>query len=103
MNTQQMDLDMLTIEVSDTTGSKVAEVSDIESDLMVPDFIDAMVQSLDLPRNDPAGNPVAYRARIDREGRHMDPSRSVREEGIQQHDRIRLEPDNIDAGAGARS
>jgi len=100
MSTEHLDIETLTIEVSDTTGSKVAEVSDIEGDLMVPDFIDAMVQSLDLPRNDPAGNPVAYRARIDREGRHMDPSKSVREEGIRQRDRIRLEPDNIDAGAG---
>jgi len=51
-----------------------------------------------LPRNDGAGRPLVYHARLDREGRHLHGSETVGE-ALKPGDKVVLTP-NIEAGAG---
>jgi len=91
-------IDTMTVEVSDVSGAKVVE-ADVPSDFSVAEMIKSMVGEMELPANDAAGNPVNYRAHLEREGRQLLPSERCGDilQGERQ-DKITLEPDNIDAG-----
>jgi len=87
-----------TVEVSDVSGAKVVE-ADVPSEFSVAEMIRTMVGEMDLPVNDAAGQPVTYRAHLEREGRQLLPSERCGDIlQKENHDRITLEPDNIDAG-----
>ena len=86
----------ITLEASDTTGQKAVSV-DGPSDATVGELIQNLMSQMSLPRNDSNGRPLAYHARLDREGRHLHSSEILRE-ALQPNDRIILQP-NIDAGA----
>jgi hypothetical protein len=93
-------VETMTVEVSDVSGAKVVE-ADVPTDFSVAEMIKTMVGEMDLPVNDAAGNPVTYRAHLEREGRQLLPSErcgDILQRGKQ--DKVTLEPDNIDAGQG---
>ena len=91
-------VETMTCEVSDVSGAKVVE-ADVPSDFSVAEMITSMVGEMALPANDAAGNPVSYRAHLEREGRQLLPSERCGDVlQREQQDRITLEPDNIDAG-----
>ena len=83
-------------EVSDVTGQKVLNVTNVSSDATVGELIDGLIDRMRLPANDAGGRPLAYHARLDREGRHVHGAERVAD-AIQPGDRIVLQP-NIDAG-----
>jgi hypothetical protein len=85
------------ITASDVSGQKVATVRDIPNDATVGDLIQGLLHSVNLPKNDPSGRPVAYHARLEREGRHLHDSEMVIE-ALKPDDHIVLHP-NVDAGA----
>ena len=88
----------LTVEVSDVSGAKVVE-ADVPSDFSVAEMIKSMVGELELPVNDDAGNPVAYRAHLESQGRQLLPSERCGDIlQREKQDKITLEPDNVDAG-----
>jgi hypothetical protein len=49
-----------------------------------------------LPQNDVAGRPLKYQARLDREGRHLQPWERIGQ-ALQNGDSVMLQP-NVDAG-----
>ncbi len=87
----------LTVEASDVSGSKVSEISDIPIDYSVGEMVSSIIAEMQFPANDSAGNPLPYRAHLEREGRQLNPSEVVGD-AIRQNDKLRIEPDNIDAG-----
>jgi hypothetical protein len=87
-------------EVSDVTGQKVLAVSNVADDVTVSELVRELLGRMRLPANDPAGRPLSYHARLDREGRHLQGGERVRE-SLQPGDRVVLQP-NVDAG-GRRS
>jgi hypothetical protein len=85
-----------TYEVSDVTGQKVLAVSNVAEDVTIGEFIQEMLGKMRLPSNDASGRPVSYRARLDREGRHLQGTERVHE-SLKPGDRVVLQP-NVDAG-----
>jgi len=91
-------VETMTVEVSDVSGAKIVE-ADVPSDFSVAEMIKSMVGEMELPVNDAAGNPVGYRAHLEREGRQLLPSERCGDIlQREKQDKITLEPDNIDAG-----
>lgn len=84
-------------EVSDVTGQKVINVSNVPPDATVGELIDGLIGRMKLPTSDAGGRPLVFRARLEREGRHLFGSERVAEV-IRPGDRLVLQP-NIDAGA----
>jgi hypothetical protein len=83
-------------EVSDVSGQKVLSVSNVPSDATVSELVQSLVSRMRLQPNDGAGRPLTYRARLDREGRHLQGSERVADI-VLPGDRWVLQP-NVDAG-----
>jgi hypothetical protein len=86
------------LQVSDVTGhkSKNVSLSNIPSDYTVGELVRELLSELQFPKNDAAGRPLQYQARLDREGRHLHGSEAVGD-ALQSGDKVVLTP-NIDAG-----
>lgn len=84
------------LEVSDVSGQKVFKVANAPTDHSVGQLVEEMVSRLHLPRNDSSGAPLAYAARLEREGRHLNASERIGD-ALEPRDRITLHP-NVDAG-----
>jgi hypothetical protein len=87
------------LQVSDVTGQKTKSVSNIPPDCTVGELVQELLSELQLPKNDGAGRPLEYQARLDREGRHLNGSETVGD-SLQSGDKVVLTP-NIEAGACA--
>lgn len=88
----------LSLEVSDVSGQKVFTVADVPADGTVGELVHEMLLRMDLPANDSGGAPLAYQARLEREGRHLNASERIGD-ALAPGDRLTLQP-NIDAGLG---
>lgn len=86
----------LSLEVSDVSGQKVFTVADALADGTVGELVHEMLVKMNLPRNDSGGAPLAYQARLEREGRHLNASERIGD-ALERGDRLTLQP-NIDAG-----
>ena len=84
------------LEISDVTGQKRLELSDVPGEATVGEVIDELLADLNLSTTDVEGRPLTYQARLDREGRHLHPSEKIGD-ATQSGDRLTLQP-NIDAG-----
>jgi hypothetical protein len=80
----------------DVTGQKRVRVSDVSGDSTVRDLVQGLLKKMRLTDKDVAGRPVEYRARLDREGRHLHDSELV-SDALQSDDQIVLQP-KINAG-----
>lgn len=85
------------LQVSDVTGQKVASVGNVPADCTVGEMIQGLLAEMQLPKNDGAGRPLVYHARLDREGRHLLGSETIGE-ALKPGDKVVLTP-NIEAGA----
>ena len=90
-NTQTMDL-----QFTDTSGQKMARAPSVPRDCTVGEAIQRILAGLRLPRNDASGRPIVYHGLHEREGRHLEPSKTVGV-ALQDGDQIVLQPD-VDAG-----
>ena len=88
------------LEVSDVTGQKLRSVGNVPVDCTVGELVQGVLADMKLPRNDGAGRPLVYHARLEREGRHLHGSETVGD-ALQSGDKVVLTP-NIVAG-GRRS
>ena len=86
----------LSIQASDVSGQKLANVQGLPPDSTVGELVQGLLGEMNLPQNDASGRPLTYHARLDREGRHLHASETVGE-SLETDDRIVLHP-NVDAG-----
>jgi hypothetical protein len=89
----------LDIEVTDVTGQRRKRLLGYPADATVREMLGDMVDQLELSRTNPAGAPLVYHGRLQREARHLHNSEIVGE-ALQTGDVISLHP-KINAGAGA--
>ncbi len=84
------------IQVSDVSGQKTHNVSNLPTDATVGELIQGLLSQMSLPKNDVGGRPLTYQARLEREGRHLHSSELIGD-ALQNGDNVVLQP-NIDAG-----
>jgi hypothetical protein len=84
------------LRVSDVSGQKTVRASNVPGYTTIHELVQGLLQRLGLPRNDVEGRPLSYRARLEREGRHLIGSERVGEVLVED-DLVSLQP-NIDAG-----
>lgn len=82
--------------VSDVSGQKMKKVNQVPPDATIGELIQGLLAQMKLPQNDVVGRPLKYQARLDREGRHLQPSERVGE-ALRNGDSVMLQP-NVDAG-----
>lgn len=87
----------LRLQVGDVSGQKQFVLNDVEPDATVREMLMKVVPELRMPMTDVAGRPLAYQARLDREGRHLHGSERIGD-AVLEGDRVTILP-NIDAGA----
>lgn len=84
------------LRASDVTGQKVVRAPAVPATFTVTQLVDRLIAKMGLSRNDAAGQPLSYQARLDREGRHLHGAETVGD-ALREGDSIVLTP-NIDAG-----
>ena len=80
----------------DVTGQKNVKVSEVPHDTTVRELVQGLLGKMGLMRRDVEGRPLEYRARLEREGRHLHDSELV-DDALEPEDRIVLQP-KINAG-----
>jgi hypothetical protein len=86
----------LELTVSDVTRQKVRTVEDVSTRATAAELVDAFIADLNMPRNDPAGRSLTYRALHRREARHLHPTERLGD-SVRSGDWLVLQP-NVDAG-----
>lgn len=89
-------LEGISLTVSDATGQKVYRVPKAPPEATVGELVQSLLSQMHLPANDTDGNPLAYQARLEREGRHLNAAERVGD-ALETGDKLMLHP-NIDAG-----
>jgi hypothetical protein len=69
-----MDFDLY---AEDVTKQKKVKVSNVKPGTTVRELVKGLVGRMRLVENDKRGNPLEYRARLEREGRHLHDSELV--------------------------
>lgn len=86
----------LSFSATDVSGQHAVKVRGFPGSATVNEMIKGLVEKMGLTQRDPAGRSYAYQARLDRDGRHLNPSEIVGDV-LREDDQIVLHP-NIDAG-----
>ena len=86
----------LGLHISDVTGQRTFRASSVPTDSTVGELVQGLLAKLGLASTDAQGYPLAYRARLEREGRHLHGSELVGD-ALENDDFISLHP-RIDAG-----
>jgi hypothetical protein len=86
----------LELTVSDVTRQKVREVEGVSTEATAAELVQALIDDLNMPRNDPAGRSLTYRALHRREARHLMPNERIGD-SVKSGDWLVLQP-NVDAG-----
>ncbi len=84
------------LDVGDASGQRWLHVSGVRPEWTVRELISWLLPRLRLLRRDHQGRDLVYRARLEREGRHLHGSERVADV-LRREDRISLQPD-IQAG-----
>jgi hypothetical protein len=80
----------------DVSGQKKVRVSDVSGDSTVRELVQGLLKRMRLMDKDVGGRPIEYRARLEREGRHLHDAELV-SDALQSDDQIVLQP-KINAG-----
>jgi hypothetical protein len=80
----------------DVSGQKKVRVSDVSGDSTVRELVRGLLTRMRLVDKDAGGRPIEYRARLEREGRHLHDSELV-SDALQSDDQLVLQP-KINAG-----
>lgn len=84
------------LRASDVSGQKSVRAPAVPAYSTIGELVQGLLAKMGLVRNDIEGRPLQYRARLDREGRHLHGSERVGD-ALKEDDHIVLQP-NIDAG-----
>lgn len=87
-------MNTLTLEISDM--QKDFRMNNVPETATVSELIRAAIPRMGLPVKDDSGAPVAYRAHLEREARHLNDSEVIGV-ALKDKDRVVFQPD-IDAG-----
>ena len=80
----------------DVTKQKKVRVPNVSGDSTVRDLVQGLLETMRLNKKDVDGRPIEYRARLEREGRHLHDSELVGD-ALLSDDEIVLQP-KINAG-----
>jgi hypothetical protein len=94
--TQTETMESISLTVSDVSGQKVFRVPGAPAEATVGELVETLLSQMNLPVNDPNGQPLAYAARLERDGRHLNASERIGD-ALEAGDNLTLQP-NIDAG-----
>lgn len=97
MSTAATMSETLELTASDVSGQRRVKVRNIATQATVGGVVRSLVAKLGLIREDAAGRPLTYRARLDRESRSLNGGELVGD-ALKPNDRISLYP-YIQAGA----
>jgi hypothetical protein len=86
----------ISLTVSDVSGQKLFRVPKAPPEATVGELVQNLLSQMHLPANDTNGQPLAYQARLEREGRHLHAAERVGD-ALEAGDKLMLQP-NIDAG-----
>ena len=92
---QAITFDELQIRASDVTGQR-SKSARAPREATIRELVQRLIGEIGLKRRDADGNPYAYRARLQREERHLNASEIVGEV-LREDDHLVLQP-NVDAG-----
>ena len=84
------------LRVSDVSGQKSVRAPSVPTSYTIGDLVRRLIAKMGLVHNDSLGRPLAYHARLEREGRHLHSSELVAD-ALRDDDELVLSPD-IDAG-----
>jgi hypothetical protein len=84
------------VRVSDVSGQRTVRATAVNVLASVGEFVQGVLAKMGLPQVDAAGFPLRFRAHLEREGRHLNPSELVGD-ALQDEDSVVLHPD-IQAG-----
>jgi len=87
----------LALSVSDVSGQRKVKASAVPTRATVSELVHGLLAKMRLPRHDVSGRPLTYRARLEREGRHLHEHEEVGRV-LRDEDELVLQP-NIDAGS----
>jgi hypothetical protein len=85
------------IQVRDVSGQKHFRVPSVSKESTIGELIHGLLARMGMARNDSNGRPLTYRARLEREGRHLDAGERVGE-SLKEGDAISLHPTVIAGG-----
>ena len=81
--------------VSDVFKQRVRTVEDVSPEYTTAELVQELIDQLNMPKNDPMGRSYSYRARLQREARHLHPNERIGD-AIESGDWLVLQP-NVDA------
>jgi hypothetical protein len=84
------------LKVSDVSRQRVRTVEDVSTEATASELVEALIQDLNLPKTNPNGQSLTYRALHRREARHLRPTERLGE-NVRSGDMLVLQP-NVDAG-----
>jgi hypothetical protein len=84
------------LQISDVSGQKTVRAKGVPGHSTIGELVMSLLTKMGLAKNDVEGRPLNYRARLDREGRHLNGSELVGET-LKEDDHLVLQP-NSDAG-----
>ena len=84
--------------VTDVSKQRTAKVRDVPAEASIGELVQELLESMHFPAEDPSGRPLSYRARLDREGRHLNSSERVGT-ALRTGDELILQP-SVDAAGG---
>ncbi len=93
---QQVATSTIRVSASDVTGQNTKRAAAVPTDTTVGTLLRTFLASMELAKSDAEGRPIQYKARLDREGRHLHSSEMVGD-ALQEDDHVVLLPD-IQAG-----
>jgi hypothetical protein len=84
------------LRASDVSGQKSVRVPAAPGDATIGELVQGLLVKMGLSRSDAEGRPLQYRARLEREGRHLGGAERVAT-ALREGDHVVLQP-NVDAG-----
>jgi hypothetical protein len=89
----------IAVEATDVSGQKRFTARDVPEDSTVTELLEGLLQPMQFPREDADGEIITYKARHEREHRHLHGSELVGT-ALRDRDRIVVQPE-IHAGGAA--
>ena len=79
------------VRISDVTAQKVRTVENLPTDVTATELVNGLLDDMGIPRMDPEGRSLTYRALLRREGRHLRPNERIGD-SVQNDDTLVLHP-----------
>ena len=85
---------MINVEIWDSTGAKKEQV-ELPDDASVNRIVAVLIDKLNLPRNNPQGQPMSYKFHHKSSGKQIQDDETLRDAGVEEGDILRVVPEII--------